>query len=205
MVEPPIRRRSGWGEVFVRFAAGRAAFLRRKPAPARLSYQPRIEIQDRLCYYLGQQIGMWGGNPVIRAFRKNDLAAVMRIWLDTNIKAHSFIPKDYWAGNYAAVKEMLPQAEVYVYEDGSTRQIMGFIGLTGSYIAGVFIKEAAQSKGIGKQLLDYVKGIRADLNLSVYQKNVRAISFYQREGFTIRAENVDENTNEKEFTMNWSK
>ncbi len=141
---------------------------------------------------------------MIRAFRENDLAAVMRIWLDTNIKAHHFIPKEYWTDNYAAVKEILPQAEVYVCEDADTHQIMGFIGLTNNYIAGIFIKEVAQSKGKGKRLLDYVKGIKANLSLSVYQKNVRAVSFYHREGFIIRSENVDENTNEKEFTMSWS-
>jgi len=129
----------------------------------------------------------------------------MQIWLDTNIKVHHFIPKEYWADNYTAVEEILPQAEVYVCEDDDAHQIMGFIGLTGSYIVGIFIREAAQSKGMGKQLLDYVKGIKADLSLSVYQKNVRAISFYQRERFTIQSENMDEKTNEKEFTMNWSK
>lgn len=142
---------------------------------------------------------------MIRAFGEHDLAAVMRIWLDTNIKAHSFIPREYWTDQYAAVKELLPQAEVYVYEDEDTGQITGFIGLTGSYIAGIFVREDAQSRGTGKRLLDHVKGIRADLSLSVYQKNVRAVSFYRRERFTVRSEGVDENTNEMEFTMNWTK
>lgn len=142
---------------------------------------------------------------MIRSFRKNDLTAVMQIWLDTNTKAHNFIPKEYWEDNYAAVKEMLPQAEVYVYEDDDTRQIMGFIGLTKNYIAGIFIKETVQSNGIGKQLLDYVKRIKDNLSLSVYQKNERAISFYQREQFVIQTENIDISTNEKEFIMGWTK
>lgn len=142
---------------------------------------------------------------MIRSFRKNDLTAVMQIWLDTNTKTHNFIPKEYWENNYAAVSEMLPQAEVYVYEDDDTRQIMGFIGLTKNYIAGIFVKEAVQSNGIGKQLLNYVKGIQNNLSLSVYQKNERAILFYQREQFVIQAENMDVSTNEKEFIMGWRK
>ncbi len=142
---------------------------------------------------------------MIRAFRENDLTAVMQIWLDTNMKAHKFIRKEYWINNYPVVKEMLPQAEVYVYEDDDTHQIVGFIGLTNNYIAGIFIKEAAQSKGIGKQLLNYVKEMKSDLNLNVYQKNVRAVSFYLREKFIIQSESIDENTNEKEFIMNWIK
>lgn len=129
----------------------------------------------------------------------------MQIWLDTNVKAHNFIPKEYWTSNYPTVKKMLPQAEVYVYENDDTHQIDGFIGLTNNYIAGIFIKDAAQSNGIGKQLLNYVKEMKPVLTLNVYQKNVRAVSFYLREQFSIQSENIDDNTNEKEYIMNWSK
>lgn len=141
---------------------------------------------------------------MIRKLRENDLAAVTKIWLDSNIKAHYFISKEYWISNYPAVKEMLPQAEVYVYEEEDTQQIIGFIGLTENYIAGIFVQENAQSRGIGKQLLNYVKEIKTILSLKVYQKNVRAISFYQREQFLIQSENIDDN-NEKEFIMSWKK
>ena len=41
------------------------------------------------------------------------------------------------------------------------------------------------------------------LQLNVYQKNARAISFYQREGFIIQCEDLDEATGEKEYTMLW--
>ena len=141
---------------------------------------------------------------MIRKLRENDLAAVTKIWLDSNIKAHYFISKEYWISNYPAVKEMLPQAEVYVYEEEDTQQIIGFIGLTENYIAGIFVQENVQSRGIGKQLLNYVKEIKTTLSLKVYQKNVRAISFYQREQFIIQSENIDDN-NEKEFIMSWKK
>ena len=143
------------------------------------------------------------GYIVIRTFRENDLIDIMQIWLDTNRKAHNFISKEYWIDNYAAVKDLLPQAEIYVYEDAN--QIEGFIGLTDNDIEGIFVREAAQSRGIGKQLLNYVKKIKSSMRLSVYQKNTRAVIFYQREQFVIQSENIDENTNEKEFIMVWSK
>ena len=47
------------------------------------------------------------------------------------------------------VREMMPQAEVYVYEDGKTHHISGFIGLTENYIAGLFVRESAQLTGTG--------------------------------------------------------
>lgn len=142
---------------------------------------------------------------MIRTFRESDLSAVMKIWLDTNIKAHNFISKEYWTSNYEMVKEILPKAEIYVYEDDPTNLIDGFIGLTDSYIEGLFVKETAQSKGIGKQLLDHVKSIKSNMSLSVYQENIRAVHFYQREQFQIQSENIDDNTNEKELIMTWSK
>ncbi len=62
-----------------------------------------------------------------------------------------------------------------------------------------------QSCGIGKLLLDYVKDKKVSLRLNVYQKNARAISFYQREGFIIQCEGLDEATGEKEYTMLWKR
>lgn len=142
---------------------------------------------------------------MIKQFKKNDLPAVMQIWLDTNIKAHDFIPKEYWESNYEIVKEILPDAEIYVHEDDTAGFIDGFIGLTDNYIAGIFVKEDKQSKGIGKQLLNYVKNIKPNISLSVYQKNTKAVRFYKREQFQIVSENVDDITNEKEFIMEWNK
>ncbi len=140
---------------------------------------------------------------MIRPFKEYDLTAILQIWLDTNIKAHCFIPKEYWTNNYDMVKSALPQAELYVYEDNTTKQIDGFIGLSNDYIEGIFVREGVQSKGIGKQLLNYAKCIKSNMTLHVYQKNTRAIKFYQRENFVIQSENTDNNTNQKEYVMAW--
>lgn len=142
---------------------------------------------------------------MIRESRKADLTNVMQIWLETNIQTHHFISEEYWAGSYELVEEMMPQAELYVYEDDITNKVEGFIGLTDNYIAGIFVRKEVQSKGIGKQLLDYVKAFKTSLTLSVYQKNKRAVHFYQRECFVIQSENIDESTNEKEYIMAWSR
>ena len=141
---------------------------------------------------------------MIRQYVDGDIDAVMQIWLNTNIQAHSFISPDYWQSNFDMVKELLPLAEIYVHDVDSTNQIDGFIGLNNDYIEGIFVKEAAQSKGIGKQLLDYMKKVKSNLRLNVYKKNERAIQFYLREEFSIQSENVDDNTGEKEFIMVWN-
>ena len=138
---------------------------------------------------------------MIRKLQKADINRAADIWLKTNLKAHFFIPEQYWISNYEFVKEMLPQAEVYVYEDD--KMIQGFIGINDEYIEGIFVSDEMQSRGIGKMLLDYIKDKKDRLQLKVYQKNVRAMSFYQREGFTIQSEEMDEFTGEKEYVMNW--
>lgn len=139
---------------------------------------------------------------MIRKMQKTDIDRVAEIWLDTNTEAHAFIPSRYWLDNYAAVKEQLAQAEVYVYE--SEGNIHGFIGLIDDYIAGIFVKHYAQSNGIGKELLDFMKGRKEELRLNVYQKNVRAVNFYQRERFKIQHEGTDKDTGEKDYLMVWT-
>ena len=136
---------------------------------------------------------------MIRELQKADINKVADIWLDTNLQAHYFIPAQYWKSNFDSVKELLPQAEVYVYENGE--KIQGFIGLNGEYIEGIFVSGEIQSQGIGKLLLNFVKDRRSKLSLNVYQKNTQAIHFYQREGFTIQREGLDEATGEKDYVM----
>ena len=140
---------------------------------------------------------------MIRKLRETDIDRVAEIWLDTNLKAHDFVAPEYWKSNYEMVKGLLSQAEVYVYENEN--KIQGFIGLNDDYIEGIFVTDTAQSQGIGKQLLDFVKEWEAELHLSVYQKNRRAVCFYQREGFETEREGIDEDTGEKEFEMVWRK
>ena len=138
---------------------------------------------------------------MIRELQRDDINKVADIWLNTNIKAHSFIPAQYWKGNFKFVKELLLQAEVYVYENN--QEIQGFIGLNGEYIEGIFVSDENQSQGIGERLLNYIKNKKSKLSLSVYQKNSRAISFYQREGFEIQYKDLDKATGEKEYIMLW--
>ena len=138
---------------------------------------------------------------MIRKMQNIDINRVADIWLKTNLKAHYFIPEQYWTSNYELVKEMMSQAEVYVYEDD--KMIQGFVGLSNEYMEGIFVSDEMQSCGIGKLLLEYIKNKKARLRLNVYQKNARAISFYQREGFDIQCEGFDDATGEKEYTMLW--
>ncbi|WP_076149964.1 N-acetyltransferase [Ligilactobacillus murinus] len=138
---------------------------------------------------------------MIRKFRTDDLEQVMELWLATNISAHDFISAKYWHANYALVKKMLPQANIWVYEKNN--EIWGFIGLQDTYIAGIFVADKAQGKGIGSKLLAKAKQQKSQLSLAVYAKNERALNFYQRADFTVVNEQLDETTGQVEYLMKW--
>ena len=138
---------------------------------------------------------------MIRALQEKDVDSTAAIWLDGNLTAHDFISARYWTDNFEPVKEQLPLAEVYVYEDG--RGVAGFVGLSGEHIEGIFVSGAARSHGIGKQLLDRIKAKKPVLRLNVYRKNTRAVRFYEREGFEIQCGGTDGATGEKDLLMVW--
>ncbi|CAO1611323.1 GNAT family N-acetyltransferase [Brochothrix thermosphacta] len=142
---------------------------------------------------------------MIRPFKPSDLDELMLIWLKTNCEAHHYIAKSYWESNFENVKELLPQATIMVAENKQTHKIEGFIGTMATFIAGIFVDSSSQSNGIGKLLLDSAKAHSSELLLEVYQKNTKAIAFYQREDFVITAEKHDEDTNEAALVMKWTK
>lgn len=140
---------------------------------------------------------------MVRNFKNADIDKIMEIWLNSNIEAHNFIDKSYWEKNFEMVKNALPQSEIYIYEENNN--IMGFVGLVENYIAGIFVEKNFRGKGTGKKLLDYAKSIKNNLTLNVYEKNIDAVKFYKREGFTVEKFGIDKSTNEKEFMMSWKK
>ena len=142
---------------------------------------------------------------MIREFETQDLGTVMQIWLHGNLNAHAFIAASFWRGHFEMVRDLLLQAELYVHENEAPRQIDGFIGLTENHIEGIFVAKAARSKGIGRALLEYAKSRKPRLDLSVYQKNERALAFYRREQFVVQSEGIDEDTNEADIQMLWTR
>lgn len=140
---------------------------------------------------------------MIREFKQTDIDNVMEIWLTENIKAHDFIPKEYWEKNFEYVKKVLPNAEIYVYLEDE--KIVGFIGLNDNYIEGIFIDSKYQHKGISTALLKKTKELKDELTLSAYKKNTKAIQFYLKNGFEIVEENIDKENDEVEYIMLWKK
>ncbi|MDF2938147.1 MAG: GCN5-related N-acetyltransferase [Paenibacillaceae bacterium] len=141
---------------------------------------------------------------MIRSMEAPDLDWVMDIWLEANRQGHPFIPDSYWVNHVPLVRELLPQAEVWVEETEGA--IGGFIGIVeGGFVAGLFVAVDRQSSGIGKGLLEHCKARYPRLSLHVYADNDKAVRFYRNNGFTQSEEMVNEDTGHREYVMNWSR
>lgn len=140
---------------------------------------------------------------MIRSMGVSDLDRVMDIWLEANRQGHPFIPGSYWLDNIPLVRELLPQAEVWVEEKEGA--IGGFIGVVeDGFVAGLFVAVDRQSCGVGKALLDYCKARYPRLVLHVYAENERAVRFYEKNGFTQSEVRISEDTGCKEYVMEWN-
>lgn len=131
------------------------------------------------------------------------LEELSQIWLQANLEAHAFITDTYWRTNYQVFQELLPTADLYVFSHQN--QILGFLGLVDTYVAGLFVNKEVRGTGIGKRLVDEVKQECDILSLSVYEKNQAAYHFYLTQGFVKTGESLDQATKEKEYQMTWKK
>lgn len=139
---------------------------------------------------------------MIRLFKQKDLNQVMTIWLTGNLQAHDFINQQYWKEQADSVSQAISEAEVFVYTDQHDN-ILGFLGLIDTYIAGLFVDQNHRSKGIGHALMEEVKKYNEQLTVAVYQRNQGATDFYLREGFITIDSRLDPTTQEKEWLLEW--
>lgn len=138
----------------------------------------------------------------IKTLSKTDIDELTRLWYETSIIAHDFIPESYWNKNRELMKNIyLPDSDTLLIQDG--RNILGFISTKDNYLAALFIKPEHQGKGLGKKLLKHIQRKSSYLELKVFAKNLSAVKFYQNNGFRIVTEAIDRDTAEKEFIMEW--
>ena len=138
---------------------------------------------------------------MIRKLEDKDIDKVMNIWLESTIKAHDFISKEYWKSNYDTVKEVyIPIADSFIYEENGI--IKGFISVIDKeFIGALFVDNNYQGLGIGSKLIGYVDSIYDELTLTVYKENNRAVNFYKSIGFNILDEQINDDTGSIEYYM----
>lgn len=136
-----------------------------------------------------------------KEYVNNHLEELVQIWLQSNIDAHDFIPKEYWESYVPFVKQALPNAMLFC----EGKPIKGFLGISDGLIEGLFVSKEFRKQGIGKKLMQEVKKQFDTLSLYVYAKNKNAVAFYKNMGFVVEKEGIQEETGESEYFMTWKK
>jgi len=84
--------------------------------------------------------------------------------------------------------------KTFVYDDGVVK---GFVKISGNEIEKLFVEPVLQGQGTGRKLLDFAVQIYGAEYLWVLEKNSRAISFYQRNGFKLTDDKKPEEDTEE--------
>jgi len=132
----------------------------------------------------------------------SEIKACADIWLQASLAAHDFIPPDFWHEHYEVMKEQyLPGSDVYLPKLEDT--VMGFAAVNPGALAALFVQPTCWGKGVGSRLLRHIQDLHAELILTVYSRNSRAVNFYLHHGFTVCKEQNCPHTGEPEILMLW--
>lgn len=119
---------------------------------------------------------------MIRKYKESDLLTVVDIWYQSSTKAHPFLASDFVEKVKKDMEKIyIPNAETWVYEDNN--MVVGFIGMLGNEIGGLFVLPSHMSNGIGTHLVSFIKEFHPELEVEVFKKNEIGRAFYKKFGF----------------------
>ncbi|MBN2693536.1 GNAT family N-acetyltransferase [bacterium] len=119
---------------------------------------------------------------MIRKLQENDIEGIINIWHQASSLAHPFLEPDFVEKEKNDLREIyIPKSETWVYEDNGS--LIGFISMLGNEIGGLFVLPNFHSKGVGTQLVNFIKELHSELEVEVFEKNSIGRGFYKKYGF----------------------
>ena len=122
----------------------------------------------------------------IRPAREDEFDAVTRVWLDSHVSTGLATRSD---ATFAELRARIPREiadgwQLYVADDGGAVVAMVAFRTRDNYLDQIFVAPAHQHRGIGKQLLAFVRlHLPDEILLRTAVANTSAIAWYEREGF----------------------
>ena len=139
---------------------------------------------------------------MIRKHTPKDLNAILDIWYQASTLAHPFLDDTFVEQVKTAMRDMyVPGSETWVYEDNN--KIVGFISMMDNEIGGLFVLPNHHSKGIGTQLVNFIKPLHNSLEVEVFDKNTIGRAFYDKYGFTKIKQYSHAESNSEMFRLNF--
>ena len=93
----------------------------------------------------------------------------------------------------------IPGSETWVFEDKG--KVIGFIGMMCNEIGGLFVLPNHHSKGVGRQLVKFIRESHEELEVEVFRKNKIGREFYDKYGFKVFKEFVHEESGQEVLRM----
>ncbi|MBR6229700.1 MAG: GNAT family N-acetyltransferase [Eubacterium sp.] len=132
---------------------------------------------------------------------EKQIEEMMEIWLQSNVKEQSFVPKKYWSKNYKEVLRVMGLASVYYYEEDG--KILGFAGSMEEAMVAISVAEGQRDRGIGSLLLNKLQDEMGVLEVIVYSKNKKAQNFFSKNDFKAKDIQIEEATGEETIFLTW--
>jgi putative acetyltransferase len=143
--------------------------------------------------------------PTLRAYAAADEDAAIELWRCSWQAAYPAIDFSsrlaWWRERWRY--ELVPTTRITVAEaDGSLQGFVTVDPRTG-YLDQIAVVPQAWGSGVAEALLGEAKRISPVLDLKVNKDNARAIRFYEKHGFRISGEEMNENSGRPVYTMTW--
>ena len=141
---------------------------------------------------------------MIRKHKEEDLDKILRVWYKAQALAHPFLDSSFVEKVKKDMRELyIPNSETWVYEE--TGIVVGFIGMMENEIGGLFVLPNHHSKGVGTQLVSFVKEFNDELEVEVFKENKIGRAFYDKYGFEVFKELLDDNSGHVVLRMRFKK
>lgn len=142
----------------------------------------------------------------IKQMDKSYTYEVMDLWLRTTTHSNPFVETNFWEKYYDFVKDKYISIErdkfIYIEDD----KVIAFACVTAdNMIAGLFVDPDYQNRGIGTEIINFLKSEYPILHIEVYARNRKALAFATKMGFVIDGAIRHEHNNEVMYTMLWNK
>jgi putative acetyltransferase len=119
---------------------------------------------------------------VIRPYAPADLEGLLETWHAASLLAHPFLSAEFLADERRTIEDVyLSLARTWVY--GKEGQVLGFVSMIGSEVGALFVQPEWQRQGLGRGLLDHVRGDYERLVVEVFEANAQGRAFYAAYGF----------------------
>ena len=119
---------------------------------------------------------------MIRKHQESDLEEILAIWYQASTLAHPFLEDAFVEKVKKDMREIyIPGSETWVYEEKG--KVIGFIGMQGNEIGGLFVLPDHHSKGVGTQLTNFISEYHEELEVEVFTRNKIGRAFYDKYGF----------------------